>query len=379
MSWLGTVRDRAGPFYGEAIRWLADADQFPVGAVAPAIDEMALAHAVEDWCQRSDPAEAQDHRFVNGAGALFAMLLLRRFPEARHGMAGGVHGVRLGTCGWVHAFEPMEHALEADFPRVACLEAFELAAAEREGRGPHGRVFSEALTQLKRAHIAVHSHGCESILLNDGTELSLLKVIRATRGASMATVHRSVGSMLAPLTAGPSDLSTWEETKGQLFPRPVNLTFVQRQERAQLAHRPYLDDEGRVTWVQRFEDRVRFLCEPDLERWCITADQLHACAMENLAAATDRAHFICDELDHGPTIFARSRDGLDAARSLLPGFIPLLTKELGEKVCFAAPHRDGLFATGASGGGLAWARAQAQREFAAAPHRISPVVHQPIS
>ena len=62
-----------------------------------------------------------------------------------------------------------------------------------------------------------------------------------------------------------------------------------------------------------------------------------AAALRNLARASENARFIQHDTRYGPLISAQSRDGLDAARLLLPGLYELLARPLGRRMCALRP------------------------------------------
>ena len=133
-----------------------------------------------------------------------------------------------------------------------------------------------------------------------------------------------------------------------------------------------LPNGARLGLVLAYDGRCRFVHGRELEGWALTADEAVRAALENLAKRSVRARFgRIDALD-GPIIFARTGDGLDSARLVLPGLVDVLGAELGEPFVATVPHRDALLAC----------RADAPRSFEAmmarvsddharAPHRIS--------
>ncbi len=77
------------------------------------------------------------------------------------------------------------------------------------------------------------------------------------------------------------------------------------------------------------------------------------------------------DTSYGPLVVARSGDGLDGARLLLPTLHSVLAPELGSPFVAAAPHRDALWACACEPESLRAALAHRVREDAArAPHRI---------
>jgi hypothetical protein len=69
---------------------------------------------------------------------------------------------------------------------------------------------------------------------------------------------------------------------------------------------------------------------------------------------------------------ARTGDGRDSARVVLPALPSELRARIGPRVALALPHRDTFFACDADNAPLVQAmRARAQEDAARAPHRLS--------
>jgi hypothetical protein len=109
----------------------------------------------------------------------------------------------------------------------------------------------------------------------------------------------------------------------------------------------------------------------ELDRWAVSPADALALALENLAARSASARFARVDTTFGPLVVARSGDGLDGARLLLPTLHAVLAPELGSPFLAAAPHRDALWACAREPASLRAAFAERVREDAArAPHRI---------
>jgi hypothetical protein len=95
-------------------------------------------------------------------------------------------------------------------------------------------------------------------------------------------------------------------------------------------------------------------------------------ALDNLARASESARFLQHDTQQGPIVVAESRDGLDAARLLLPGLYGVLAPTLGRRFIVATPHRDTLLACPISPEPLvAELRARTDAAVRSAPHAIS--------
>ena len=122
-----------------------------------------------------------------------------------------------------------------------------------------------------------------------------------------------------------------------------------------------LPNGARLGLVLAYDGRCRFVHGRELEGWALTADEAVRAALEHLAKRSVRARFgRIDALD-GPIIFARTGDGLDSVRLVLPGLVDVLGAELGEPFVATVPHRDALLAC----------RADAPRSFEAMMARVS--------
>lgn len=87
----------------------------------------------------------------------------------------------------------------------------------------------------------------------------------------------------------------------------------------------------------------RFLTGWDLNRWGITQDFLHDCALENLAKASwpDRLEGVRDR-DGSRVIIVTTPDGLASSRILHPDFHRLFSSALGKPFMAGIPNRETL-------------------------------------
>jgi hypothetical protein len=99
--------------------------------------------------------------------------------------------------------------------------------------------------------------------------------------------------------------------------------------------------ELRLALVLRFDGRARFVRLSERRHWPSDA---HAVALANLAKRSRAARLLHVDAEEGSFVLARSGDGLDAARLLLPGLHDVLAPELGSPFVAAVPHRDALLA-----------------------------------
>jgi uncharacterized protein YtpQ (UPF0354 family) len=133
-----------------------------------------------------------------------------------------------------------------------------------------------------------------------------------------------------------------------------------------------LAGEAQLGFVLRGDRRARYVHTRETHGWDVSAAQLRAAAIENLAGRSERAKLVCTETEHGPVVVAKSGDGLDAARVLLPGLIDVLGPELGVPFAVAIPHRDTLLACPLDAPvGLAQLAKTTREQALRAPHAIS--------
>ena len=144
---------------------------------------------------------ADEHKFVEGAGAYLGLLLLDHLPAASHVANSGEHRLRVGRHGFFDPFAAVAHALEAaDAPR-ALIDAVKRAEAEAEGSGPTARVVSEVLGRLaSQPALRVLGHFDHKLWLEiDGTrmEIDLARVIAVTQGEPKSVLEHAVARLCA--------------------------------------------------------------------------------------------------------------------------------------------------------------------------------------
>jgi uncharacterized protein YtpQ (UPF0354 family) len=325
---------------------------------------LALAGAIDRFATRTSPP-AEESAFVEGAGAFLGVVLVAHLGGA-HVARDGVHRVRLGTAGFFDPFAAIESALETEPAKAALVDS--VAEAEREARGEGaiarvGIALQRALAEL-RDELSITDRFDRRVWVGD-VEVDLSRAIAATEGESAAAVDAAVRKLVAMLPGGAGAEITREEAEVRVFPRVVGATFD-----LPVLSRPIAGDL-RVAWVLAFEGRARFVTERDRERWSMPVDAIADRAIRNLAARSDRARLARVDTDRGPFVVARSGDGHDSARILLPALAETLAPDLGSPCLVAIPHRDALIACADEpeiGRVLA---GRAAEDHARAPHGIS--------
>ena len=239
--------------------------------------------------------------------------------------------------------------------------------------------FEESLA-LARPELVVVEQFELSLSLGDGIEVDLAPVARSTEdqgdGALAQAVDKLV-SMLPGAEEGEVGISDWDEAEGRLLPRLVPERFLTEiheasPERGRLWSSP-LGHGVRVTLLMTYPGRSRYVRGDEVQCWGRSEEELREAYLRRLAARSQQARFAAVDTPEGPLVVARTGDGLDSARLLLPTLFGVLAAELEPPIVAAVPHRDALLA--ASGERAAMVEALAARaadDAARAPHAISP-------
>lgn len=374
MSWTGDLREAAGPLHDAA---LAFCPGLPRGAAGMKL----LLGRVEQYCEEEDPGADADRAFVEGAGAVLALLLIDHVGAGEHRSRDGVHRIRLGEHGYFDPFGAMEEILDAEEPGAALAVAVRAAEAEGAGTGPGARVRGYLASTLaaRKPPLRVREDFEHYVRLSDETEVDLSRTIAATREGDDADVRRSVDKLIAFL-GGRAAVLPWADARPRLVPRLVPASFTAdlpagAAGRGELAIRP-LFPTLYAALLLAHDGRSRFVREDELEAWEQTFDGALGAAVKNLAERSAKARFTRVDTDAGPLVIARSGDGLDAARLLLPNLHEVISREIGSPFYVAVPHRDTLLTAPAGSPAVVdELRRRARDDAARAPHRISAEVY----
>lgn len=377
-AWLSAM-DQLGPLLPAASRFLVRE-----GASAAALERGAptlawLSRRIDAFAER-DVSAREEAEFIEGAGAVLAAVLVDHAGLGAHVARDGVHRVRLGTHGFFDPFQAIETALSSDSARAALVAEVARAEAEACGRAGVARVlatFERVLTDL-RPDLAVEDRFETRVWLSRlesdsdpksaPVEVDLARVVAVADGQSDAAVEQAVQKLIAMLPGSTPLPVDREDAIARLLPRVVGPRFALE---GGLFARP-LPNGVRVCLVLAYDGRARFVRGEELVRWGLDADEALRIAIEHLARRSARARFGRIEAIDGPVIFARTGDGLDSARLVLPGLVDVLGPELGEPFVAAVPHRDALFACRAdSPRSLEAMMERVSDDHARAPHRIS--------
>lgn len=373
--WLDALTRRGGPLVPAARLFLNAHPGAPPSPLPRGVEGLRrLAEALDAWAEQEDePAHEDDERFVEGAGALFGCLLLDHFTDGAHAAREGAHRLRLGKHGFVDPFRVVESALEGPCARTVLVEEIGRAEDEATARAGIGRALRLLERQLAEARpeLAIQESFEQHVRLSDDVELDLARLLTATEGEDERAVARAIDKLVSMLPGGPgAEETSSEEARTALLPRLVPNGFLDAHG-TELALFPF-HGVVRVALILGYEGRSRYVRRPELERWGLDAERALSVALANLAARSTQARFARVDTSAGPLVVARSGDGLDGARLLLPTLHDVLGPELGSPFLAAAPHRDALFACAAEPATLRAALASRVREDAArAPHRVS--------
>jgi hypothetical protein len=367
-DWDWITEPRAGPLGPIALafarRELGQAR--PPGAAALA----ALAGAIDRFVRREHATAAEESAFVEGAGAFFGVVLAARLGGS-HASRDGVHRVRLGVSGFVDPFAAIEAALETEPARAALVDACDLAEREASGAGPIARAanaFAAVLVE-RRPDLAITDRFDRRLWIDD-VEVDLTRVIGATEDEPERALRAAVTKLVEMLPGGAVAPIDRDEIAARVLPRLLGPRFDAPVATTTLA------GDLRVAWVLAYDGRARFVRDRDLERWAITRDTIAELALRNLAARSERARFARVELDEGACIVARTGDGLDSARMLLPALAETLTPEIGTPCIVAVPHRDALYACADVDAMHALLLRRVADDHARAPHAISAALYR---
>jgi hypothetical protein len=289
-----------------------------------------------------------------------------------------VHRLQLGESGSFDPFAAVACALEAEDTPRTLLEQVKLAEDEAQGHGPTARVVGEVrrvLSALPGAQLAARFD--QRLWLDlDGTsiELDLTRVVEVTRGESDAVLESAVQRLCAPLLreAAGGELP-WLDARHAIVPRLVGPRFIEAlpPSRGDLQ----LQRVGSELWealVLRTKERARYVRAAEVRGWEAQGASPRAQALQNLARASERARFLQLDTPHGMLVVAETRDGLDAARVVLPGLHGVLSRALGPSFLVAVPHRDSLIACPSGPDALLTEfRRRVIAAFRAAPHAIT--------
>jgi hypothetical protein len=358
-SWFDDLRPRAGALAPAAEQFLNGRElaRGPDGLVA-------LCTHMEDWLERDDVDEEGERRFVEQAGALLGLLLIDHVGDAGHVARGGAHRVRLGKYGFFDPFAAVDRALDARDVRRALARQVALAEAESKAQGPLSRVVRAFVVTLQEQRPDLHvvdqfEHSLWLRADGEPFEVDLKRAVESTRDQSVDAVNAVVGKLLSMLPGAPSSDRL---ALDRLVPRLARADTLLPG----LYARP-LSEELVVALMVEERGRARYLRTDEVDE-----GEAYTLALQNLRERSTQARIAPIETAHGPLWIARTGDGRDSARVLLPSLHDELHARIGAHVLLGIPHRDTFYACDATVPRLAQQLlARTTHDFDRAPHKLS--------
>jgi uncharacterized protein YtpQ (UPF0354 family) len=381
-----TVKERSGPLWAVAERFIAQRAAARIAQASAREQVRALARTLDAFvaCEQASPKD--EHAFVEGAGAWLGVILIAHLPRAKHESSQGKHRIKLGRHGYYDPFRAIEAALDHDEPRCALARELGLAEAEHRGDGPLARVVRTFGEQLResRPDLAIVQHfdgdlAVGSERLAEPFRVDLRRAVDSTREQDAQAVQRVVKrlvSMLPSSHTGDTDLTPDRE---RLFPRLSRaglLAELSTEGRTALWQHA-LEGDLTVALQVESEGRARYVRESEAKSLSLSSSALYELALENLERVSRRFRLFCEHTSRGPLYVARTGDGRDSARLLLPALHAALVERLGEAPFVGVPHRDTFFACSADRLDVVEElRARTEHDAARAPHRLSAEVYR---
>lgn len=342
---------------------------------------VALCRELEQFSRRADIDDETERRFVEGAGALLGVLLIDHVGTASHAGQGPIHRVQLGAHGFFDPFAAIERALAAASVRAELARQIDRAEAEACNTGPISRLVVSLRAALARERPEVEIEGQFDHTLKlrhkpteELLELDLERAVETTRDQAQGAVDavaRRLLSMLPGAPEGPLDLADIEQRMLPRLARADALKQLSVQGKSVLLSVPLTDDLV-IALLIEYAGRARYVRARELDRWRLCSDEALAVASRNLRAKSERARLVREQTAHGATFVARTGDGRDSARVLLPELYAELAERVGPQVCIAIPHRDTFFACdGADPDLVQQLGRRAANDAAHAPHTLS--------
>ena len=374
-TWIDGLQPTCGPLLGAARRFTATQGL----ALDPPRGSQGLGELAKRLQRAAEqPMEAEHERaFVEGAGAYLGLLLVDHFGEGGHAAFGNEHRVRLGRYGFIDPFASVTRALDADDVGAQLLAEVGRAEAEARGRGGLSRVVREVERHLERTRggriVRQFDRQLQLQTPRGSVELDVSQVVEATSDQGGQAVRAAVEYLLSGLQPDSICGHSLAEVQRWLLPRVVAREFVDRLQQEggpRLATRPLVNGLNVALLLQQGR-RARFVRAAELGDPKFGPSEAHQAALRNLAATAGRTRFMLSEGVEGRFAMARSGDGLDAARLLLPGLHDVLAPALGTPFVAAIPHRDVLYACCNQPDAVAVLRRRVTEDAEAAPHAIT--------
>lgn len=376
-AWMEALRDRAGPLFSVALAFAQRHDAVPYPEGRDGIRK--LGKLVEAAAFDADLSDADDARFVEGAGAMLALLLLAHVGLGRHRERGGEHRLELGEFGFFDPFGAIDAALDAERPSAELSRRIAAAEAEAGAEGPVARTVRAFVRALAASGVdaKVRSRFGAHLELDDGIEVDLSRFVAAAEDES-ADLDGSITRLVALLAAQRSGpvVPPYAEVAERLLPRIAPARFFAELDTtsggARLARRPFVDDLH-LALVLLAEGRLRFAREDEATSWAEEGHDVYARAIAALDARAIDTRLRPIAIESVEGLRGTRPDGLAASLLLAPCVVTAFTRRLGPGFVVAIPHRDEIVAFPAEVDLPALA-AHVDDVFRRAPHGISPAL-----
>jgi uncharacterized protein YtpQ (UPF0354 family) len=378
-----SVKQRAGALSEAAERFVSERIASGAAHFSGGRDGLlALCKELERFSYAQDVDEEDERRFIEGAGALLGVLLIEHVAESAHVSHAGHHRVRLGAHGFFDPFAAIDQALDAADVRRSLAGEVARAEAEALALGPISRVVAAlaALLGAERPELVLAGQFECTLTLRDKNsgetlELDVRRAVDSTRDQQQAAVENVVRRLLSMLPgAAPEAAHALDDLHKRLVPRLLRaeaLRELTSHGKSVLYARP-LVSELSVTLLLEHEGRARYVRNDELDPWQLEGEAAHTLALANLRERSARTRIVREELADGVMFVARTGDGRDSARVLLPELWTELQERVGTRVAIAVPHRDTFFACALASVDLVRGmRARAAQDAARAPHALS--------
>ena len=364
-DWLDTL-DGVGGRLVPAARVFVDSEQPPLPGAGTAGIRW-LAEQLEDFVDR-DTDDAEDDRFVEGAGALLGLLLIQHLGgQTRE--RDGCNRVQLGRFGWFDPFTAIQDALDAEDPRLRLSEHLSVAEREAAANGPISRVvraFANALGE-ERPDLDITAQFELMVDLSNGAAVDLARLERVARSEDEAATHEAARRIISMLPdANEQEVTPWHEAASRLLPRLVSQKFLDSLPKEQSLYTESIGADVHLALQLRYGGRAKYVRCEEVDAWALERVGARHQALENLASRSRKLRL---EAVSDGILRVRLGDGLDAARLLLPDLAGRLAGLSDEAWVAAAPHRDVLLL--GHGNAVRELAARADDAVLRAPHPIS--------
>lgn len=297
-----------------------------------------LAAQLEDFVDR-DTDDAEDDRFVEGAGSLLGLLLIHHLGgQARE--RDGCHRVQLGRFGWFDPFGAIQDSLDAEDPRSRLSEYLSVAEREAAEQGPVSRVvraFANTLEQ-ERPDLDIESLFELTVDLNNGASVDLSRLERVARGEDEDAMKEAARRIVSMLPGADTQQATpWHEAAPRLLPRLVSRRFLDSLPREQSLYSEDVCDDVHLALQLRYGERARYVRPSEVDGWALERTAVRQQAIENLSSKSRKLRL--ERLSDG-VLRVRQGDGLDGVRLLLPDLSARLRRLVDTQWVATAPHRD---------------------------------------